>query len=96
MIGTNADVLFPPTAHRLIRSAAIPLILPSSSRPFHQEKYPELNWRKNLNFGGWNGGCIFGNPGVDLNRNFNFMWGDPVGACSYPCSYYYHGPSAES
>lgn len=55
-------------------------------------------WRKNLNFGGGNDGCddIVGNPGVDINRNFNFKWGDLAGASNDPCANDYHGPSAES
>lgn len=62
------------------------------------ERYPELLWRKNLNFGGGNDGCddIVGNPGVDINRNFNFKWGDLAGASNDPCANDYHGPSAES
>ncbi len=55
-------------------------------------------WRKNLNFGSGNDGCneLFGNPGVDLNRNFDFRWGDLNGSSSDPCADTYHGPSAES
>jgi carboxypeptidase T len=64
------------------------------SRPTLQEEYPELLWRKNLNFGSGNDGCF--QPGVDLNRNFDFAWGDLNGASSDPCAETYHGPSPES
>lgn len=58
------------------------------------EKYPELYWRKNLNP---NGGCNNDEQyGVDINRNFDFMWSDPDGASSNPCDSDYHGSSAES
>jgi len=67
------------------------------------EKYPELMWRKNLNFGSGNDDCIsilsiFGSPGVDINRNFDFMWGhlDDGASSDDPCNGMYHGPSAES
>jgi len=58
------------------------------------EKYPNLMWRKNLNP---NGGCNDdGSYGVDINRNFDFMWSDPRGSSSNPCDSDYHGKSAES
>lgn len=38
------------------------------------------------------GGC-WGGPGVDLNRNSSFEWGDDS---TYPCSQTYQGPSAAS
>ena len=57
-----------------------------------------MYWRKNLNFGGGNDGCndIVGNPGVDVNRNLKFKWGDLAGSSKDPCADDYHGPSAES
>ena len=58
------------------------------------EKYPNLMWRKNLNP---NGGCNDdGSYGIDINRNFDFMWSDPRGSSSNPCDSDYHGKSAES
>jgi len=57
------------------------------------EKYPELYWRKNLNP---NGGCDDDEYGVDINRNFDFMWGDQAGASPYPCDSDYHGTAPES
>lgn len=57
------------------------------------EKYPELYWRKNLNP---DGGCDDDEYGVDINRNFDFKWGDQAGASSYPCDSDYHGTAPES
>jgi hypothetical protein len=56
---------------------------------FITEKYPDSYWRKNLN----PKGC--GN-GVDINRNFGFMWSDANGASSDPCADDYYGSSANS
>lgn len=56
---------------------------------FIAEKYPSSMWRKNLN----PVGC---GKGVDLNRNFDFMWGDTKGSSANPCLDTYHGPSANS
>jgi len=48
-------------------------------------------WRKNRRDSG--GGCI----GVDLNRNFGYMWGyDNIGSSPDPCSETYRGASAFS
>jgi hypothetical protein len=48
-------------------------------------------WRKNRRDSG--GGCI----GVDLNRNFGYMWGyDNIGSSPDPCSETYRGTSAFS
>lgn len=60
---------------------------------FMAEKYPELYWRKNLNPIRCGGGYEYG---VDINRNFDFMWSDSAGASDHPCAGDYHGPSAES
>lgn len=58
------------------------------------ERYKELFWRKNLNP---DGGCKSDEEyGVDLNRNFDFFFGDRSGASSNPCESDYHGPRAES
>mmetsp|Transcript_24789 Transcript_24789/g.44557 ORF Transcript_24789/g.44557 Transcript_24789/m.44557 type:complete len:593 (+) Transcript_24789:138-1916(+) len=57
------------------------------------EKYPELYWRKNLNP---DGGCGDSAYGVDINRNFDFKWGDKAGASGNPCDSDYHGKSRES
>jgi carboxypeptidase T len=93
-------LLFLTTLSPDVSSAAILHILLPLLVPIHQEKYPELYWRKNLNFGSGNDGCndIVGNPGVDINRNFDFMWGnsDDGASSSDPCADTYHGPAAES
>jgi len=48
-------------------------------------------WRKNRRDNG--GGCY----GVDLNRNFGYMWGyDNIGSSPDPCASTYRGPSAFS
>mmetsp|Transcript_23105 Transcript_23105/g.37657 ORF Transcript_23105/g.37657 Transcript_23105/m.37657 type:complete len:521 (+) Transcript_23105:147-1709(+) len=60
---------------------------------FMAEKYPELYWRKNLNPIRCGGGYEYG---VDINRNFDWAWGDQTGASSNPCAGDYHGPTAES
>ncbi len=66
--------------------------------PLLQERYLELYWQKNLNFGGGNNGCndIVGNPGIDINQNFKFKWGDLDGLCSDLCMDDYHGLFAKS
>jgi len=60
---------------------------------FMTEKYPELRWRKNLNPDRCGGGYEYG---VDINRNFNFFWGDQLGASNNPCASDYHGRGPES
>lgn len=59
------------------------------------ENFPDERWRKNLNP---KVGCSKGDEiGVDLNRNYDFMWGDLDGNTSDdPCENTYHGKSAES
>eukprot|EP00986_Skeletonema_menzelii_P014467 scaffold9615_cov105-Skeletonema_menzelii.AAC.1 len=56
------------------------------------EKYPRSMWRKNLN----PVGCGGSEGGVDINRNFDWMWGDTRGSSADPCKLTYHGPSANS
>lgn len=60
---------------------------------FMAEKYPHLLWRKNLNPVRCGGGEEYG---VDINRNFDFFWGDQNGASNYPCAGDYHGPRPAS
>lgn len=57
------------------------------------ENNRKLRWRKNLNP---RGGCDDEDIGVDINRNFDFFWGDRDGASDDPCDSDYHGRSAES
>ena len=59
------------------------------------ENYQELSWRKN---GDDNERCsddgfLFG---VDINRNFDFIWGDLSGSSDDPCSDTYHGVAPAS
>lgn len=56
------------------------------------ENYPDEYWRKNIDP---KAGCSSG-YGVDINRNFDFMWGDLDGASDNPCDEDYHGKSADS
>lgn len=52
-----------------------------------------LNWRKNTD----NDFCSNStNRGIDLNRNFEFMWGCCGGSSSSECSSVFRGPSSES
>lgn len=52
-----------------------------------------LSWRKNAD----NNACANSNSrGVDLNRNFNFLWNCCGGSSASTCSETYHGPSAGS
>ena len=51
-------------------------------------------WRKNMNP---TGGCKNDQQyGVDINRNFDFLWGDKSGASDNPCSDSYHGDGPNS
>lgn len=54
-----------------------------------------LSWRKNANNDFCSGS---NNRGIDLNRNFDFMWGNSVcsGSSASACSLSFHGPSAGS
>jgi hypothetical protein len=66
------------------------------------EHYPETMRRKNLNDddddGGETGGGDCRAIGVDVNRNFDFMWGDLSGGNTSddPCDDTYHGRYPES
>jgi hypothetical protein len=55
-----------------------------------------LSWRKNVNNS--NGSCSSSNVGIDLNRNFPFLWDttDDDGSSPYPCDATYRGPSPSS
>jgi hypothetical protein len=54
-----------------------------------------LYWRKNMNPG--DGSCDDFFIGTDLNRNYDWMWGDISGASSDPCNEDYFGsrPASE-
>ncbi|KAL7470537.1 hypothetical protein ACHAXS_010793 [Conticribra weissflogii] len=59
------------------------------------EKNPDLYWRKNVNPGSNQDGCSKNSRGVDINRNFDFMWSEK-GASNNPCDETYYGTSAGS
>lgn len=59
------------------------------------ETNPSSYWRKNVNPGSNKDGCSKSSYGVDVNRNFGFMWSRD-GASSDPCDNTYYGTSAES
>ncbi|KAL7479391.1 hypothetical protein ACHAW6_005124 [Cyclotella cf. meneghiniana] len=56
---------------------------------------PDLSWRKNVNPG--DGTCPEDSIGTDLNRNYEWMWGDTSGASDDPCdeTYFGTGPASE-
>ncbi|KAL3817785.1 hypothetical protein ACHAXA_005818 [Cyclostephanos tholiformis] len=60
------------------------------------ENYPEIMQRKNMDDADGGGGCYA--VGVDVNRNFDLMWGDLSGGNTSddPCMDTYHGPYPES
>lgn len=58
------------------------------------EEQPMLYVRKNRNTK-YENDCSRGSYGIDLNRNFPFMWGG-LGASSRPCSETFRGPSSMS
>jgi carboxypeptidase T len=83
--GTDPDVTW------LLRHTEVHFILQvNPDGRYVAENYPETSQRKNMNEG--DGGCI----GVDINRNFDFMWGDLGGSSDDPCSSTYHGTGPES
>ncbi|KAL7460654.1 hypothetical protein ACHAXS_001098, partial [Conticribra weissflogii] len=53
-------------------------------------------WRKNVNPGNDRDGCSADEIGVDINRNFDFVWGDTSGASDDPCDDSYMGSDAAS
>ena len=57
------------------------------------ENSPNTYWRKNMNPTGCKKDGFYG---VDINRNFDFLWGDDFGASSDPCSDAYHGSQPNS
>lgn len=91
--GTDSDVTW------LLRHTEIHLILQVNPDSRYVAENTNNQQRKNMNSeeggGNDNGGCMIG---VDINRNFDFMWGDTSGGSSSddPCGATYHGPSPES
>lgn len=61
---------------------------------YKAENFPDSYWRKNTDP---SGNCKDDTSyGVDINRNFDFMWGDTSGASNNPCADDYFGSSANS
>ena len=58
------------------------------------EVQPGTSWRKNVNPGA--SSCSSNKIGVDINRNFDFLWGNTNGASSNPCASDYMGPYKQS
>ncbi|KAL7427878.1 hypothetical protein ACHAXH_003712 [Discostella pseudostelligera] len=58
------------------------------------ENYQYLEWRKNGD--DQESSCSYGLYGVDINRNFDFVWGDLNGSSDDPCMDDYHGLGPES
>ena len=87
--GTDADVTW------MLRRTEVHLILHvNPDGRYVAEKYPDTMQRKNMNA---ENGRSCSQIGVDINRNFDFMWGDLSGSTSDdPCSSTYHGPSPVS
>mmetsp|Transcript_23994 Transcript_23994/g.47653 ORF Transcript_23994/g.47653 Transcript_23994/m.47653 type:complete len:683 (+) Transcript_23994:348-2396(+) len=57
------------------------------------ENFSSTYWRKNMNPSGCKNEDFYG---VDINRNFDFLWGDESGASSNPCADEYHGTGPNS
>ncbi len=55
-----------------------------------------LSWRKNHNTNHCAGWAASRRPGVDLNRNFSFLWASTTGASTSECSQTYRGSGAAS
>lgn len=67
----------------------LPLVNPDG-RAYVQAPSGDAWWRKNRRPGG---ACV----GVDINRNYDFLWSSGIGTSSDPCDYQiYKGPSAFS
>ena len=65
----------------------LPLVNPDG-RTFVQAPTGDFNWRKNRRPNP--GGCF----GVDINRNYDFLWSSGIGTSSNPCEYQvYKGPA---
>jgi predicted deacylase len=72
-------------------------IMPMANPDGHVQAEHYQNWRKNTNLD--NGICSGYSPpesyGVDLNRNYGYLWGG-VGSSGNPCSQVFHGATAFS
>jgi murein tripeptide amidase MpaA len=84
---------YPPGDYKLIVELLdvwiVPLVNPDG-RAYVQAPNGDAMWRKNRRP---TGTCV----GVDLNRNFEFLWSSGIGTSSDPCDYQiYRGPNAFS
>jgi murein tripeptide amidase MpaA len=69
----------------------LPLANPDG-RAFVQAPHGNPMWRKNRRPNPDSPHCL----GVDINRNFDFLWPAGLTASSHPCSYQFKGPAAFS
>ena len=78
----------------------VPVVNPDGLNKSHERNDRQNNWtgwRKNLRDNNGNGQEDYGDDGVDLNRNYGYMWGhDDSGSSPNPSSSTYRGPSAWS
>lgn len=74
----------------------IHLVLQSNPDVRHLEETEPLLRRKNLNPSSAGTQCGPADLGVDLNRNFPFMWGLRPGSSSFPCSAVFNGANPAS
>jgi carboxypeptidase T len=89
------EMSFPPGFVKLIVEnldiIIFPLVNPDG-RAYVQAPGGDVWWRKNRSFHPASG-CY----GVDINRNFDFLWSSGIGTSANPCDYQiYKGPSAFS
>jgi hypothetical protein len=69
----------------------IPIVNPDG---YVYNQYSDGYWRKNKRDNNNNGQFEEGYDGVDLNRNYGYMWGyDDIGSSPYPGDQTYRGPS---
>lgn len=89
--GYDADLRI----RRIVDQSAVWLVLSVNPDGFEYTWTNDRMWRKNRRFNGQ----IFGFPvyGVDINRNYSYLWGPGYnGSSGNPLSETYRGPSAAS
>jgi len=101
--GEGGDVEYTTRSDYIINNRElwiIPVLNPDGLYESHQRNDRENNWtgwRKNLRDNNGNGQADYQDDGVDLNRNYGYMWGhDDTGSSPSPSSTTYRGPSAWS
>ena len=85
--GTDADVTWLLDEHQII---VIPIVNPDG------RKLAEQNLLKRKNMNNLLGNCTQVSSGIDLNRNFQFLWGTVNAPTEPPCGETYPGASAAS